>query len=132
MSFVGNRSELLNETVLSPWDVPSLNSKLNVNKSPEPDGIHPPLLQELMGRIVARYLNAVPIFTNIEWIASLNSAQKKDSEGEALVFDQKQAGMRKDLIPRHVNQKSHKGGLNMAFSEGKLAKCTGFFDARDE
>lgn len=66
VTFVGDRSELLNEIVLSPWDVPGLNNKLNVNKSLEPDGVHPPLLQELKGRIVKHCPNAGPIFTDTQ------------------------------------------------------------------
>lgn len=52
VTFAADRSELLNEIVVSLWAVPSLNTQLRVNKAFEPDGIHPPLLQKLKGGIV--------------------------------------------------------------------------------
>ena len=66
VTFAGDRSELLNEIVVSLWAVPSLNTQLRVNKALEPDGIHPPLLQKLKGGIVEHCPSTGPIFRDIQ------------------------------------------------------------------
>lgn len=66
VTFAGDRSELLNEIVLSPWAVSGLDTQLKVNKALEPDGIHPPLLWELKGGIVEHCPNTGPTFRDIQ------------------------------------------------------------------
>uniref|UniRef100_A0A452IGB1 Reverse transcriptase domain-containing protein n=1 Tax=Gopherus agassizii TaxID=38772 RepID=A0A452IGB1_9SAUR len=46
-AFVGDKSEELSQIEVSLEEVLELIDKLNINKSPEPDGIHPRVLKEL-------------------------------------------------------------------------------------
>lgn len=98
MTFAGDRSELLNEIVLSPWAVSGLDTQLRVNKALEPDGIHPPLLWELKGGIVEHCPNTGPTFRDIQFETSPESAQIL-VPWELKIFHPEQAGMRKDTIP---------------------------------
>ncbi|CAM5127487.1 unnamed protein product [Eretmochelys imbricata] len=52
LSFVGDKSEELSQIEVTLEKVLELTEKLNSNKSPEPDGIHPRVLKELKCEIV--------------------------------------------------------------------------------
>ncbi|KAM7181807.1 uncharacterized protein RBU57_000458 [Macrochelys suwanniensis] len=145
LTFVGNKSEELSQIEVSVEEILELIDKLNCNKSPGPDGIHPRVLKELkceIAELLTRVCNLSFKSASVpnDWkIANVTPIFKKGSRGDpgnyrpvslTSVPGKLVETIVKNKIVRHIEEHKLLGKSQHGFCKGKscLTNLLEFFE----
>ncbi|KAG6933041.1 hypothetical protein G0U57_020115, partial [Chelydra serpentina] len=133
-SFVGDKSEELSQIEVSLEEVLKLIDKLNCNKSPGPDGIHPRVLKELKCEIAELFTRVCNLSFKLasvpnDWkIANVMPIFKRGSRGDpgnyrpvslTSVLGKVVETIVKNKIVRHIEEHKLLGKSQHGFCKGK-------------
>uniref|UniRef100_A0A8C3H706 Reverse transcriptase domain-containing protein n=1 Tax=Chrysemys picta bellii TaxID=8478 RepID=A0A8C3H706_CHRPI len=145
LAFVGDKSEELSRIEVSREEVLELIDKLNINKSPGPDGIHPRVLKELKSEVVELLTKVCNLsFKSAsvpnDWkLANVTPIFKKGSRGDpgnyrpvslTSVPGKLVETIVKDKIVRHIEKHKLLSNSQHGFCKGKscLTNLLEFFE----